>query len=201
MTSNPAFTERNIQKVNVYLLDSRPEQKSLVTYLTLQSLYVCVWLVNTLTYTVPIGSPIICMWSPADIREQWERNLSFGSADVSAAGTRDEPLRTSAWETNPRPATQARPLGFNTTWSKFSLFSQVLWLVTWQKRLFRWRVVSEEIVVIGNGRPTFRPHFEDFCLMPPASVIYCITCTLCRKIHIVEKRRKLIDCSRSCIFQ
>ena len=97
MTSNPAFTERNIQKANTYLLDSRPEQKSLVTYHTLPSLYVCVWLVNTLTSTAPIGSPIICMWSPADICEQWERNLSFGSADVRGAGTRDEPLRTSAW--------------------------------------------------------------------------------------------------------
>ena len=30
MTSNPAFTEKNIQKPNAYLLDSRPEQKSLV---------------------------------------------------------------------------------------------------------------------------------------------------------------------------
>ena len=42
MASNPAFTERNIQKANVYLLDSRPEQKSLVTYHTLPRLYVCV---------------------------------------------------------------------------------------------------------------------------------------------------------------
>ena len=67
MTSNPAFTERNIQKVNAYLLYSRQEQKSLFTYHTLQSLCVCVWLVNTLTSTAPIGSPIICMWSPADI--------------------------------------------------------------------------------------------------------------------------------------
>ena len=33
-TSNPAFTERNIQKPNAYPLDSRPEQKSLVTYHT-----------------------------------------------------------------------------------------------------------------------------------------------------------------------
>ena len=72
MTSNPAFTERNIQKANAYLLYSRQEQKSLVTYHTLQSLYVCVWLVNTLTSTAPIGSPIICMWSPADICEQWD---------------------------------------------------------------------------------------------------------------------------------
>ena len=98
MTSNPAFTERNIQKANAYLLYSRQEQKSLVTYHTLQSLYVCVWLVNTLTSTAPIGSPIICMWSPADICEQWERNLSFSSADVCGAGMRDAPLRMSAGE-------------------------------------------------------------------------------------------------------
>ena len=104
MTSNPAFTERNIQKPNAYLLDSRPEQKSLVTYHTLQSVYVCVWLVNTLTSTASIGSPIICMWSPADICEQWERNLSFGSAGVRGAGTRDEPLRTFAWEVTKYPA-------------------------------------------------------------------------------------------------
>ena len=61
MTSNPASTERNIQKPNASLLDCRPEQKSLVTYHTLRSLYVCVWLVNTLTSTAPIGSPIICI--------------------------------------------------------------------------------------------------------------------------------------------
>ena len=42
MTSNPAFTERNLQKSNAYLLESRSEQKSLVTYHTLPSLYVCV---------------------------------------------------------------------------------------------------------------------------------------------------------------
>ena len=40
------------------------------------------------------------MSSPADICEQWERKISFGSADVSGAGTRDEPLRTSSWEAN-----------------------------------------------------------------------------------------------------
>ena len=77
---------------------SRQEQKSLVMYHTLQSLYVCVWLVNTLTSTAPIGSLIICMWSPADICEQWERNLSFSSADVCGAGMHDKPLRTSTWE-------------------------------------------------------------------------------------------------------
>ena len=35
MTSNPALTERNTQKANAYLLDSRPEQKSVVTYRTI----------------------------------------------------------------------------------------------------------------------------------------------------------------------
>ena len=58
-TSNPAFTE--IQQPITYLLDFCLEQKPLVTYHTLQSLYVCVWLVNTLTSTEPIGSPIIYM--------------------------------------------------------------------------------------------------------------------------------------------
>ena len=66
-------------------------------YHTLQSLYARVWLVNTLTSTAPIGSLRICTCSPADICEQWERNLSFSSAGVRRAGTRDEPLRTSAW--------------------------------------------------------------------------------------------------------
>ena len=61
MTSNPAFTERNTEKPNACLLDSCPEQKSLVTYHTLQSLYMCIWFVNTLTSTALIGSPIICM--------------------------------------------------------------------------------------------------------------------------------------------
>ena len=54
---------------------------------------VCVWLVNTLSSTAPTGSPIICMWSPADVWEQWERNLSFSSADVRGAGTRHEPSK------------------------------------------------------------------------------------------------------------
>ena len=48
-TSNPAFTERNIQQTIPHLLDSHLEEKSLVMYYTLQHLYVCVWLVNTLT--------------------------------------------------------------------------------------------------------------------------------------------------------
>ena len=42
------------------------------------------------------------MSSPADICEQWERNLPFSSADVRGAGTRDEPLRTSACEASRR---------------------------------------------------------------------------------------------------
>ena len=38
MPSNPAFTERNIQKANPYFLHSCPEQNSLVKYHTLPSL-------------------------------------------------------------------------------------------------------------------------------------------------------------------
>ena len=63
MKSNPAFTKRNIQNFNAYLLN------------TLVRSY-CIWLVNTLTSTALIGSPIICMRAPADICEQWERNLT-----------------------------------------------------------------------------------------------------------------------------
>ena len=121
MTSNPASTEKNIQKANAYLLYSRQEQKSLVTYHTLQSLYVCVWLVNTLTSTAPIGSPIICMWSPGDICEQWERNLSFSSADVRGARTRDEPLRTSAWQAMGTPKlTNAKGAWVRYSWNWLS---------------------------------------------------------------------------------
>ena len=98
MTSNPAFTERNIQKANAYLLYSRQEQKSLVTYHTLQSLYVCVWLVNTLTSAAPIGSPIICMISSRCLlclgkefifqfsRRSWGRNACRGSKNVCVGG-------------------------------------------------------------------------------------------------------------------
>ena len=49
MTSNPALTERNIQKANAYLLDSRPEQKSVVTYrITLYRACTCVFGLSTL---------------------------------------------------------------------------------------------------------------------------------------------------------
>ena len=48
MTSYAAFTERNIQKANAYLLDSCPEQISLVTYHTLRCLYACRFGLSTL---------------------------------------------------------------------------------------------------------------------------------------------------------
>ena len=99
MTSNPAFTERNIQKANAYLLYSRQEQKSLVTYHTLQSLYVCVWLVNTLTSTAPIGSPIICMWSPSDICKEFiGKQFIFLFSRHSWCRNAWRTPRTPAWE-------------------------------------------------------------------------------------------------------
>ena len=76
MPSNPAFTERNIQKANPYFLHSCPGQNSLVKYHTLPSLVRHAWLVNTLTSKVPIGSPITGTLAPADICEQKERNLT-----------------------------------------------------------------------------------------------------------------------------
>ena len=41
MTSSPAFTERNIQKANAYLLYSRQEQKSLVKYHSTELVRMC----------------------------------------------------------------------------------------------------------------------------------------------------------------
>ena len=60
-------------KSNASLLDSRPEQKSLVTYHTLRSLCVCVWLVNTstCTSTAPI---VITSWYLRTMGKQWGRN-------------------------------------------------------------------------------------------------------------------------------
>ena len=65
------------------------------------------------------------MGSPAKICEQWGRNLSFGSADVSGAGTRDEPLRKSAWEAGYYRFYMAR-IQHNsiTTWFQTSNFTQ-----------------------------------------------------------------------------
>ena len=69
----PTFREPFTFASSRYL---RAWNKLLVTYRTLPSLYVCVWLVNTLNSTAPIGSPIICTRAPADICERWERNLT-----------------------------------------------------------------------------------------------------------------------------
>ena len=45
-----------------------------------------------------IGSAIICLGSPTDICEQWERNFLLRSADVRGEGTQDTRLRMSAGE-------------------------------------------------------------------------------------------------------
>ena len=70
MTSNPAFTKKNIQNANTYLPHSSPEkQNSFVTYHTLLSLYV-VFGLAILTTAAPIGCPIMCTWAAANICEQ-----------------------------------------------------------------------------------------------------------------------------------
>ena len=86
ITSNPASTERNIQKPNTSLLDSRWSPIALYGACTYVFGLSTLWLQQRR------------LWSPADICEQWERNSSFGSGDVRGAGTRDEPQRTSAWD-------------------------------------------------------------------------------------------------------
>ena len=90
MTSNPVFTERNIQKANACLLYSRPEQN-------LPSLYVCVWLVNTLTSTVSIGSPI----SACHLQLIFANNGKgiYLSVQQILLG-KERVIRTSSWEAN-----------------------------------------------------------------------------------------------------
>ena len=128
MSSNPAFKERNIQKANDYLLDSR-RSNNLWSRITFYRTCTCV---HTLTSTPPIGSPIICMWSPADIYKQRERNLSFGPADVGGAGTRDEPLKTSAlWAVHSgiswKEDAQARVLARLTSLAQIGKLARRLW--------------------------------------------------------------------------
>ena len=89
MTSNPAFAERNIQK-SQSLSPRFSSGAKIFGHVSHSNEFVrnVFGTVNTLTSTASIGSFIICMWSPADICERWEINLSFGSADDSEAGMR-----------------------------------------------------------------------------------------------------------------
>ena len=76
MTSSSVQRETYTKRQPLSPKYSCPELNSLITYHTLPSLNVCVWLVNTWTLTAPIGSPIICTSAPAHICEQWERDLT-----------------------------------------------------------------------------------------------------------------------------
>ena len=69
---------KSCRKLTIKALHLSPKYScpELNSYNTLPSLKVCVWLVNTLTSTAPVGSPIICTWAPADICEQWEGNFT-----------------------------------------------------------------------------------------------------------------------------
>ena len=100
MTSNPVFTEKNTKTQSLSpRFSSGAKICGHVSHST-ELVRMCLACQHLSTSAAPIGSPIICMWSPADICEQWERNLSFSSTDVCGAGTRDEALRMSAWEAN-----------------------------------------------------------------------------------------------------
>ena len=97
-TSNPAFTERNIQKPHAYLLNSRPEQNLCHVSHSTVLVRMCLACQHVDFNSADWISDNLHVITRTDICEQWERKLSFGSVDVRGAGTRDEPLRTSAWE-------------------------------------------------------------------------------------------------------
>ena len=64
MTSNPALINREKYTKSQRLsprFSSGAKNCGHLSHYTLPSLYICVWLVNTLTSTAPIGTPIICM--------------------------------------------------------------------------------------------------------------------------------------------
>ena len=77
-TSNPAFTERSIQQRIAYLLDCRLEQKSLVTYHTLQSLSVRMCLACQRT----MGKEFVFRFS----RRSWGRNAWRTPKNVCVGG-------------------------------------------------------------------------------------------------------------------
>ena len=79
MTSNPAFTERNIPKPNASLLEF---------------LFFSTELVRTVFGLSTLWLQQRRLWSPADICEQRERNLSFGSgARFSKVPTINVPVK------------------------------------------------------------------------------------------------------------
>ena len=97
MTCNPAFTEKYTKTQGLSLrFSSGAKIFGHVSHSTelLHMSLAC----QHFDFNSADWSPIIWMWSPANICKQWKRNLSFSSADVRGAGTHDEPLRTSAWE-------------------------------------------------------------------------------------------------------
>ena len=96
MTFNPAFTEKYTKMQHLSLFSSGAKIFGHVSHST-ELLHMCL-ACQHFDFNSTDWSPIICMWSPANICEQRKRNLSFSSADVCGAGTRDEPLRRSAWE-------------------------------------------------------------------------------------------------------
>ena len=101
MTSNPAFTEREIyKKPTLISYNLARNKKSLVTYYTLRNLYVCVWLVNTLTSTPPIGSSNnnLHVISSLYLRTVGKEFIFQFSRRSWGRNARDEPLRTSAWD-------------------------------------------------------------------------------------------------------
>ena len=76
LTHTPSYREKypKIQLLSYIFVRS----KTLWSRIALVSTEIVhrLWLVNTLTSTAPLGSPIVSTWALADICEQWEWNLT-----------------------------------------------------------------------------------------------------------------------------
>ena len=98
MTCNPAFTERNIQKANAYLLlfSSGAKIFGHVSHSTelVRMCLACQHFDFNSADWISDNLHVISSWYLRTMGNEF----IFSSADVRGAGTHDEPLRTSAWE-------------------------------------------------------------------------------------------------------
>ena len=155
------FTERNIQKVNPYLLHFCPEQNSLVMYQALPRFAHRVWLVNTLTLLAPIGSPIICTWVPSKICEQWERNLTTYFSRCSWGRNVWQTPKNVCWEAKDLVVTYGR-------WSLTRINPQV---VSNEKRSTVWKRI---LLIFGYDRKFFI--YSEWCSVVHTANIEITSC-------------------------
>ena len=99
MTSNPAFTKRNIQNANAYLLNGWAKLDGHVSRST-ELVRMCLACQHFDSNSADWFSDNLHVSSSWYLRTMGkEFNHSFQHTLMHEAGTRDEPLRKSAWET------------------------------------------------------------------------------------------------------